>query len=220
MHPFRNRINEDLDFPTILRILFVFPTSWYFPSFSTNLFSSGLFSSSSQCLKIIQNVAFEFFQFWYFQPIFDRLIWTCLIPLFNRQNQVFKNWMRLFCDFQPLCLLPFSPLLLWPPAIILLKRVKYRWKILPSSSAASNSLRGCCPPVELKNDQRIKLNFTLSATVDSNRFASIRVTQRISPVVLSTHSQIRIINSRTKIGGKCQNRKKMEMRHFWWFSNT
>ena len=43
---------------------------------------------SSQCLKITQNVAFEF---WHFPPIFDLLKLTCLVTLFDRKLQVFKN---------------------------------------------------------------------------------------------------------------------------------
>ena len=43
------------------------------------------------CLKIIQNVAFEFLEFWHFPPIFFLLKLTCLVTLFDRKLQVFKN---------------------------------------------------------------------------------------------------------------------------------
>ena len=42
----------------------------------------------SHCLKITQNVAFEF---WQFPPIFFLLKLTCLVTLFVRKLQVFKN---------------------------------------------------------------------------------------------------------------------------------
>ena len=42
----------------------------------------------AHCLKIIQNVAFEF---WHFPPIFVLLKLTCLVTLFDRKLQVFKN---------------------------------------------------------------------------------------------------------------------------------
>ena len=42
----------------------------------------------AQCLKITQNVAFEF---WHFPPIFVLLQLTCLVTLFDRKLQVFKN---------------------------------------------------------------------------------------------------------------------------------
>ena len=45
-------------------------------------------SKASHCLKIIQNVAFEF---WHFPPIFVLLKLTCLVTLFDRKLQVFKN---------------------------------------------------------------------------------------------------------------------------------
>ena len=40
------------------------------------------------CLKITQNVAFEF---WHFTPFFVQLKLTCLVTLFDRKLQVFKN---------------------------------------------------------------------------------------------------------------------------------
>ena len=43
---------------------------------------------STHCLKITQNVAFEF---WHFPPIFVLLKLTCLVTLFDRKLQVFKN---------------------------------------------------------------------------------------------------------------------------------
>ena len=44
--------------------------------------------SCTHCLKITQNVAFEL---WHFPPIFDLLQLTCLVTLFDRKLQVFKN---------------------------------------------------------------------------------------------------------------------------------
>ena len=41
--------------------------------------------------KFTQNVAFLFFQFWYFLPIFVLLKLTCLVTLFDSKLQVFKN---------------------------------------------------------------------------------------------------------------------------------
>ena len=43
---------------------------------------------STQCLKITQNVAFEF---WHFSPIFALLKLTYLVTLFDRKLQFFKN---------------------------------------------------------------------------------------------------------------------------------
>ena len=45
----------------------------------------------AHCLKITQNVAFEFLTFWHFPPIFGLLKLTCLVTLFDRKLQVFKN---------------------------------------------------------------------------------------------------------------------------------
>ena len=42
-------------------------------------------------LKITQSVAFDFFLFWHFPPIFVLLKLTCLVTLFDRKLQVFKN---------------------------------------------------------------------------------------------------------------------------------
>ena len=53
-----------------------------------NFCSSTLVYTSSQCLKITQNVAFEF---WHFPSIFVLLKRTCLVTLFDRKLQVFKN---------------------------------------------------------------------------------------------------------------------------------
>ena len=52
------------------------------------LFCTRFFSLPPHCLKITQNVAFEF---WHFQPIFVLLKLTCLVTLFDRKLQVFKN---------------------------------------------------------------------------------------------------------------------------------
>ena len=46
------------------------------------------------CLKITQIVAFQFFQFWHFPPIFVLLKVTCLVTLFDRKLQVVKNWSK------------------------------------------------------------------------------------------------------------------------------
>ena len=45
----------------------------------------------SHCLKITQNVAFEFLEFWNFPPFFVLLKLTCLVTLFDRKLQVVKN---------------------------------------------------------------------------------------------------------------------------------
>ena len=45
-------------------------------------------SMQSHCLKITQNVAYEF---WLFSPIFDLLKLTCLVTLFDCKLQIFKN---------------------------------------------------------------------------------------------------------------------------------
>ena len=48
-----------------------------------------------QCLKITQNVAFEFLEFWHFSPIFVLLKLTCLVTLFDRKLQVFKHLTKM-----------------------------------------------------------------------------------------------------------------------------
>ena len=48
----------------------------------------GIDIKQSHCLKIIQNVAF---QFWPFPPIFVLLKLTCLVTLFDRKLQFLKN---------------------------------------------------------------------------------------------------------------------------------
>ena len=50
-----------------------------------------MFQQSSHCLKITQNVAFDFFEFWHNSPIFVLLKLTCLVTLFDRKLRVFKN---------------------------------------------------------------------------------------------------------------------------------
>ena len=47
--------------------------------------------STTQCLKITQNVAFELLAFWHFPPIFVLLKLAYLVTLFDRKLQVFKN---------------------------------------------------------------------------------------------------------------------------------
>ena len=76
------------------------------------------FLMDPRCLKMTQNVAFEFFNFGIFHQFFVLLKVTCLVTLFDRKLQVFKNspkWTtrfarnvkcNFFCDFQTLCLLP------------------------------------------------------------------------------------------------------------------
>ena len=49
------------------------------------------FGPAPHCLKITQNVAFEFLEFWHFPPIFVLLKLACLVTLFDRKLQVFKN---------------------------------------------------------------------------------------------------------------------------------
>ena len=48
-------------------------------------------SCNSYCLKITENVAFEVFQFLHFPPIFALLKLICLVTLFDRKIQAFKN---------------------------------------------------------------------------------------------------------------------------------
>ena len=45
-------------------------------------------ASSAHCLKITKNVAFEF---WHFSPFLVLLKLTCLVTLFDRKLQCFKN---------------------------------------------------------------------------------------------------------------------------------
>ena len=45
----------------------------------------------AHCLKITQIVAFEILEFWHFSRIFVLLKLTCLVTLFDRKLQVFKN---------------------------------------------------------------------------------------------------------------------------------
>ena len=49
----------------------------------------------SQCLKITQNVAFDFFHFWHFPPFFVLLKVTCLVTLFDCKLQVFKTLTKI-----------------------------------------------------------------------------------------------------------------------------
>ena len=49
----------------------------------------------TQCLKMTENVAFLIFQFWHFPLIFVLLKMTCLVTLFDRKLQVFKNSPKL-----------------------------------------------------------------------------------------------------------------------------
>ena len=61
-----------------------------YPKGQWNLFMtfSDRHAIPAQCLKITQNVAFEF---WHFPPIFVLLKLTCLVTLLDRKLQVFKN---------------------------------------------------------------------------------------------------------------------------------
>ena len=54
----------------------------------SKVLTTGEKTVKAQCLKITQNVAFEF---WLFSPIFVLLKLTCLVTLFDRKLQVFKN---------------------------------------------------------------------------------------------------------------------------------
>ena len=49
----------------------------------------------SQCLKITQNVEFEFLNFGIFHQLFVLLKLTCLVTLFDRKLQVFRNSPKL-----------------------------------------------------------------------------------------------------------------------------
>ena len=50
----------------------------------------------SQCLKIIRNVAYDYFLFWHFPSIFVLLKLTCLVTLFSGFPNLAKNWPFLF----------------------------------------------------------------------------------------------------------------------------
>ena len=54
---------------------------------------------TAQCLKITQNVAFEFLQFWHFPPIFVLLKLTRLVTLFDSKLQLFKEKIGRFLPF-------------------------------------------------------------------------------------------------------------------------
>ena len=110
-------------------------TLWQNPNFCSKnqVLNNPIFGGKIQiqCLKITQNVAFEF---WHFPPIFVLLKVTCLVTLFDRKLQLFKNspkwtlfgtfkqllstqnvniaWLAMlnetfFCDFQTLCYISF-----------------------------------------------------------------------------------------------------------------
>ena len=49
------------------------------------------YTSNTHCLKITQNVVFEYLNFGIFPPMFVLLKLTCLVALFDRKLQVFKN---------------------------------------------------------------------------------------------------------------------------------
>ena len=59
---------------------------------SIDIIVKKVLSFLSHCLKVTQNVAFEF---WYFPPIFVLLKLTCLVTLFDSKFQVFKNSPKL-----------------------------------------------------------------------------------------------------------------------------
>ena len=63
--------------------------------------SVGYPGKNSHCLKITQNVAFEF---WHFPSIFVLLKLTFLVTLFDDKHQVFKNSPKwtIFCTFNEL----------------------------------------------------------------------------------------------------------------------
>ena len=72
------------------------------------LFFCVCFLTSARCLKITQNVAFEF---WPFSSIFVLLKLTCLVTLFDRKLQVFKNspkWTFCFAFLISFCPLKMS----------------------------------------------------------------------------------------------------------------
>ena len=62
---------------------------------SNNLSSLFSLNRDSHCLKITENVAFEIFEFWHFPTFFVLLKVICLVTLFDRKLQVFKNSPKL-----------------------------------------------------------------------------------------------------------------------------
>ena len=69
------------------RIIDAFSSLSFIPPFA--LFIPRFFVANfTHCLKIAQNVAFEF---WHFPPIFVLLKLTCLVTLFDQKLQVCKN---------------------------------------------------------------------------------------------------------------------------------
>ena len=113
----------------------------------------------SHCLQITQNVAFEF---WHFPPIFVLLKLTCLVTLFDRKLQFFKNspnWPFLaLMNFCPKCKRSslrsqsWMRLLLWfsytvmlcsTLAMVLLAKLHYQVRLLGMTIGAPKWLR--CP---------------------------------------------------------------------------
>ena len=82
-------------------------TLWQNPNFCSKnqLLNNPIFGGKIQiqCLKITQNVAFEF---WHFPPIFVQLKLTCLVTLFDRKfsktRQIEHFWAFLmnFCTLK------------------------------------------------------------------------------------------------------------------------
>ena len=70
---------------------------WFFTIFCGIIYTTSCKNTCVQCLKITENVAFEF---WHFPPIFVLLKLTCLVTLFDskckRSSLRSQCWMRLF----------------------------------------------------------------------------------------------------------------------------
>ena len=66
----------------------IFAHLWFWKSFLIKTaYKPNSFATLTQCLKVIQNVSFEF---WYFPPIFVLLKMTILVALSDRKLKVFK----------------------------------------------------------------------------------------------------------------------------------
>ena len=68
-----------------------YSTRWYVMPSKFWRFEWSEKETIAHCLKINQNIAFEFWEFCHFQPIFVLLKLTCLVTMVDRKLQVFKN---------------------------------------------------------------------------------------------------------------------------------
>ena len=126
------------------------------------------FQHNLQCLKITQNVTFEFFNFGIFHQFFVLLKLTCLVTLFNLKLQVFKKspkwtifvhskskgsslcsqcWMRLFLWFSNTVAYPVGYLLFGGPEDGRMEKemVDQSWKFVCSGHLKVNEiLTGRC----------------------------------------------------------------------------